>query len=168
LEKIAVYPGTFDPVTFGHIHIIKRAAKLFDKVIMAISSDNYKKTLFTAEERLALIKECCLEDLPNVELDIFDGLLVDYVEKKGAVAIIRGLRAVSDFEFEMQMASVNRHLDEKVETIFLMTDAEYSFISSSIIKNVASLGGDIRHFVPDIVVESLRKKYKVGENHGKC
>jgi len=166
LQKIAVYPGTFDPVTFGHIHIIKRASKLFDKVIMAVASDNYKKTLFTADERLELIRKCCLGDLPNVELEIFDGLLVKYVEKKGAVAIIRGLRAVSDFEYEMQMASVNRHLDEKVETIFLMTDAEYSFISSSIIKNVASLGGDIRHFVPEIVEEALKKKYKVGENYG--
>jgi len=166
LERIAVYPGTFDPVTDGHINIIKRAAKLFDKVIMAVSSDNYKKTLFTVEERLALIKECCLEDLPNVELGVFDGLLVDYLESKGAIAIIRGLRAVSDFEYEMQMASVNHLLNEKVETVFLMTDAEYSFISSSIIKNVAALGGNIDHFVPMVVGEALRKKYKVGERHG--
>ncbi|MDK2823228.1 MAG: pantetheine-phosphate adenylyltransferase [Clostridia bacterium] len=163
MTKIAVYPGTFDPVTFGHMHIIKRAARLFDKVIMAVAADNYKKTIFTVEERLHLIRECCLDGLPNVELDVFNGLLVDYLHKKGAVAIIRGLRAVSDFEYEMQMASINRHLDQRVETIFLMTDAEYSFISSSIIKNVAELGGDIEQFVPGIVVEALRKKYKVGE-----
>jgi len=160
LERIAVYPGTFDPVTDGHINIIKRAAKLFDKVIMAVSSDSYKKTLFTVEERLSLIKDCCLEDLPNVELDVFGGLLVDYLDRKGAIAIIRGLRAVSDFEYEMQMASVNHLLNEKVETVFLMTDAEYSFISSSIIKDVASLGGNIDHFVPMVVGEALRKKYK--------
>lgn len=166
--KIAVYPGTFDPVTFGHIHIINRAAKLFDKVIMAVAEDSHKQTTFTVEERLKLVEECCLAQLENVELDVFDGLLVDYVEKKGAVAIIRGLRAVSDFEYEMQMASINRHLDERVETVFLMTDAEYSFISSSIIKNVANLGGDIEQFVPTIVADALRKKYKVGDsNSGK-
>lgn len=166
LQKIAVYPGTFDPVTFGHMHIIKRAAKLFDKVIMAVALDNNKKTLFTAEERIALIKECCLGDLPNVEIELFDGLLVNYVEQKGAVAIIRGLRAVSDFEFEMQMASVNRHLNENVETIFFMADAEYSFVSSSIIKSVAALDGDVSHFVPVTVEKALKNKYKVGENHG--
>ncbi|MFZ7104671.1 MAG: pantetheine-phosphate adenylyltransferase [Peptococcaceae bacterium] len=165
-EKIAVYPGTFDPVTFGHIHIINRAAKLFDKVIMAVACDSHKKTTFTIEERLNLVKKCCMHDLENVELDVFDGLLVDYVEAKGAVAIIRGLRAVSDFEFEMQMASINRHLDERVETIFLMTDAEYSFISSSIIKNVGALGGNIEQFVPGIVAEALRNKYKVGDGRG--
>ncbi|MGI6225027.1 MAG: pantetheine-phosphate adenylyltransferase [Peptococcales bacterium] len=164
--KIAVYPGTFDPVTYGHMHIIKRAAKLFDRVIMAVALETNKKTLFTAEERIALIKECCLEGLDNVELELFDGLLVDYVRKKKAVAIIRGLRAVSDFEFEMQMASVNRQLAESVETIFLMTDPEYSFISSSIIKNVASLDGEVRYFVPEVVANALRKKYKVGEMSG--
>lgn len=167
MQKIAVYPGTFDPVTFGHMHITQRAAKLFDKVIMAVALDNNKKTLFTAEERLTLIKECCLNGLPNVEIEIFDGLLVDYVEKKGAVAIIRGLRAVSDFEYEMQMASVNRNLNENLETIFLMADPEHSFISSSIIKNVAALGGDVSHFVPPSVEKALKNKYKVGENHGK-
>lgn len=166
MQKIAVYPGTFDPVTFGHMHITQRAAKLFDKVIMAVALDNNKRTLFTAEERKALIEECCLADLPNVEIEIFDGLLVNYVRKKGAVAIIRGLRAVSDFENEMQMASVNRHLNQNVETIFLMTDAEYSFISSSVIKNVAALGGDVSHFVPPSVEKALKKKYKEGENRG--
>ncbi|MFZ5943213.1 MAG: pantetheine-phosphate adenylyltransferase [Bacillota bacterium] len=166
MGKIAVYPGTFDPVTYGHMHIIKRAAKMFDKVIMAVASDNYKKTVFNLDERLNLIKVCCLYDLPNVELDVFDGLLVNYLRQKGAVAIIRGLRAVSDFEYEMQMASVNRHLDNKVETVFLMTDPEYSFISSSIIKNVAALGGDIQQFVPENVAQALKNKYKVGENRG--
>ncbi|NLT94662.1 MAG: pantetheine-phosphate adenylyltransferase [Clostridia bacterium] len=167
MQKIAVYPGTFDPVTFGHVHITQRAAKLFDKVIMAIALDSSKKTLFTVEERMALIEECCLADLPNVEIEIFEGLLVNYVKKKGAVAIIRGLRAVSDFENEMQMASINRHLNENVETIFLMTDSEYSFISSSVIKNVAALGGDVSHFVPPAVEKALKKKFKVGEINGK-
>ncbi|MDK2823589.1 MAG: pantetheine-phosphate adenylyltransferase [Clostridia bacterium] len=158
VEKIAVYPGTFDPVTYGHIHILKRAAKLFDKVIMAVAADNYKKTIFTAEERIGLIEACGLQGLNNVELDIFNGLLCDYLEKKGAVAIIRGLRAISDFEYEMQMGSLNRHLNNKVETVFLMADSEYSFISSSIIKNVAVLGGNIEQFVPDKVAEALREK----------
>jgi len=160
MERVAVYPGTFDPVTFGHMHIIKRAAKLFDKVIMAVANDNYKNTIFTLEERLELIRACCLDDLPNVELETFEGLLVDYLEKKGAIAIIRGLRAVSDFEYEMKMASINKQLNQKIETVFLMTDAEYSFISSSLIKNVAELGGDIEYFVPKIVADALREKYK--------
>ncbi|NLW25423.1 MAG: pantetheine-phosphate adenylyltransferase [Clostridia bacterium] len=160
MERVAVYPGTFDPVTFGHMNIIKRAAKLFDKVIMAVANDNYKNTIFTLEERLELIRACCLDDLPNVELETFEGLLVDYLEKKGAIAIIRGLRAVSDFEYEMKMASINKQLNQKIETVFLMTDAEYSFISSSLIKNVAELGGDIEYFVPKIVADALREKYK--------
>lgn len=162
LARIAVYPGTFDPVTFGHMHIIQRAAKMFDKVIMAVAADNYKKTLFNLEERVELIKTCCLDELDNVEVDVFNGLLVNYLEKKGAIAIIRGLRVISDFEYEMQMASINKHLNEQIETVFLMTDAEYSFISSSIIKNVAELGGEIEQFVPGIVAEALREKYKVG------
>jgi len=165
LTKIAVYPGTFDPVTFGHTHIIKRAAKIFDKIIVAVANDNYKQTIFTLEERLKLIEGCCLEDLPNVEIDVFDGLLVNYLEGKGAVAIIRGLRVVSDFEYEMQMASINKYLDERIETVFLMADAKYSFISSSIIKSVAQLGGNIEHFVPGIVAEALREKYKAGSNY---
>lgn len=161
MQKTAVYPGTFDPVTYGHMHIIKRATKLFDKVIMAVSLDNNKKTLFNAEERIELIRKCYFGDLPNMEVDTFNGLLVNYVNKKKAIAIIRGLRAVSDFEYEMQMASVNRNLDEKVETVFLMADPEYSFISSSVIKNVASLGGDVSHFVPAVVCEALRRKYNM-------
>lgn len=156
--RVAIYPGTFDPVTYGHMHIIKRAAKIFDRVIIAVALETNKQTLFNADERLALIKKCCLGDFENIELEFFGGLLVDYVKKKGAVAIIRGLRAVSDFEYEMQMSSVNRQLNEAAETIFLMADPEYSFISSSIIKNVAALGGDIRYFVPVIVEKALVKK----------
>ena len=160
MTKIAVYPGSFDPVTYGHVHIIQRAAKIFDKVIMAVTDDNYKNTIFSLEERLNLIKACCTQKNKNIEIDVFNGLLVDYMEKTGAVAIIRGLRAVSDFEYEMQMASINKHLNRRVETVFLMSDAEYSFISSTMIKNVARLGGDISHFVPEEVAVALKEKYK--------
>ena len=163
MTKIAVYPGSFDPVTYGHVHIIQRAAKMFDKVIMAVAGENYKHTIFTLEERIQLIEACCVKDKENIEIDVFEGLLVDYLDEKGAVAIIRGLRAVSDFEYEMQMASINKHLNDKIETIFLMSDAEYSFISSSIIKNVAKLGGNINHFVPDVVAKALQEKYRAGE-----
>lgn len=167
VTTIAVYPGTFDPVTYGHINILKRAAKIFDKVIMAVAADNYKNTIFSVEERLSLIQQCCqkgcLKDIPNIEVDIFHGLLINYLEEKKAVAIIRGLRAISDFEYEMQMAAINKHLNCKVETVFLMTAAEYSFVSSSIIKSVAMMGGDVDKFVPPVVVDALKDKYKVGD-----
>ena len=116
MERVAVYPGTFDPVTFGHMNIIKRAAKLFDKVIMAVANDNYKNTIFTLEERLELIRACCLDDLPNVELETLK--VIGGLFRKGAIAIIRGLRAVSDFEYEMKMASINKQLNQKIETVF--------------------------------------------------
>lgn len=168
MTKIAVYPGSFDPVTYGHVHIIQRAAKIFDKVIMAVTDDNYKSTIFSLEERLKLIERCCIQEKKNIEIDVFDGLLVDYMEKTGAVAIIRGLRAVSDFEYEMQMASINKHLNNRVETVFLMSDAEYSFISSSMIKNVARLGGDIDHFVPKEAAIALKEKFKEQYSKKSC
>ncbi len=156
--KICIYPGTFDPVTNGHLDIIGRAAALFDKVIIGVAKDNYKNVLFDDEERLAIM-EAVTADLPNVETEIFSGLLMDYCREKGACAVIRGLRAVSDFEYEMQLALMNKKLNPKVETVFLMTGQQHSFISSSIIKDVASLGGCITGLVPPLVKEKILEKY---------
>lgn len=158
-EKIAIYPGTFDPVTNGHIHVVKRGVKIFDKLIIAVANDNYKATIFTAKERVELLKEC-FKDEPKVTIDIFSGLVAEYSEEKNATAMIRGLRAISDFEYEMQMAAMNKTLNPNLETVFLMTDAKYSFISSSIIKKVACLGGDISTLVPDNVAQVLEEKYQ--------
>ena len=157
--KVAVYPGTFDPVTYGHIHIVKRTTKIFDKVVVAVANDNYKKTIFTVRERMDLLRACFRND-PKVEIDMFSGLIADYAVEKQAVALIRGLRAISDFEYEMQMAAMNRSLNSELETIFLMTDAKYSFISSTLIKKVACLGGDIDALVPSVVAKALEEKYK--------
>ena len=156
--KICIYPGTFDPVTNGHLDIIGRAAALFDNVIIGVAKDNYKNVLFDDRERLAIM-EAVTGDLPNVETEIFSGLLMDYCREKGACAVIRGLRAVSDFEYEMQLALMNKKLNPKVETVFLMTGQQHSFISSSIIKDVASLGGCITGLVPPLVEEKIREKY---------
>ena len=156
--KICIYPGTFDPVTNGHLDIIGRAAALFDKVIIGVAKDNYKNVLFDDEERLAIM-EAVTADLPNVETEIFSGLLMDYCREKGACAVIRGLRAVSDFDYEMQLALMNKKLNPKVETVFLMTGQQHSFISSSIIKDVASLGGCITGLVPPLVKEKILEKY---------
>lgn len=157
--KIAVYPGTFDPITNGHLDIVERAAKLFDQVVIGVAAENYKNNLFTLEERVALVRTTVAR-LPNVQVEGFHGLLMDFVHAKKAQAIIRGLRAVSDFEYEFQMYLMNKKLDEKVETIFLMTANEYSFLSSSIIKQVASLGGCITGLVPAEVEKALKEKFK--------
>lgn len=165
-EKIAIYPGTFDPVTNGHVHIVSRSVKIFDKVIVAVANDNYKTTIFTAKERVDLLKEC-FKDEPKVEVKIFSGLVTEYAVVENADALIRGLRAISDFEYEMQMAAMNRTLNANLETIFLMTDAKYSFISSSLIKKVACLGGKVDTLVPKIVIKYLEEKYqKAGVYHG--
>lgn len=156
--KIAVYSGTFDPITNGHMSIIKRAIGLFDKVYIAVAEETYKNTLFDVEERVALVKES-VADLENVEAEKFTGLLVDYAQSRGAVAIVRGLRVISDFEYEMQMASFNRHLNPHIETVFFTADGEFSMVSSSMIRNIASLHGDIQDFVPAPVYEALHKKY---------
>lgn len=156
--KIAVYSGTFDPITNGHMSIIKRAIGLFDKVYIAVAEETYKNTLFDVEERVALVKES-VANLENVEAEKFTGLLVDYAQSRGAVAIVRGLRVISDFEYEMQMASFNRHLNPHIETVFFTADGEFSMVSSSMIRNIASLHGDIQDFVPAPVYEALRKKY---------
>ncbi len=155
--KIAVYPGTFDPITNGHLDVIKRALKIFDRLIVLVAHHPEKNTLFSVEERLEMIKEV-LKDMKNVEVDAYDGLLVDYVKKKNAIAIIRGMRAVSDFEFEFQMALMNRHLYPDIEILFLFPDERYTYLSSSLIKEVISLGGDVSSFVPPSVLERLRRK----------
>jgi pantetheine-phosphate adenylyltransferase len=157
--SIAVCPGSFDPVTYGHLDIIQRGAKVFDKVIVAVLINRNKTNpVFTVEERLELLREVT-KDMPNVEVDTFNGLLVDYMHTKGAKAIIKGLRAVSDFEYEMQMASINRLLDSKIETFFMMTNNQYSFLSSSIVKEVGKYGADVSSLVPPIVEKALREKF---------
>jgi len=157
-EKLVVYPGTFDPITNGHLSILTRALKVFDKLIIAISNNPQKAPLFTMEERIFMIREV-LKDQPNIEIDSFDGLLVDYVVKKKTNVVIRGLRAMSDFEYEFQMALMNRKLNREVQSIFLMTDYKWFYTSSTIIKEAASLGGDISGLVPAIVAKMLRKKF---------
>lgn len=155
--RTVVYPGSFDPPTNGHLDIIRRAARLFDSVIVAIANNEEKKPLFTLKERLHLVGQSIV-DLPNVRVDSFDGLLVDYVDKSGGQAVIRGLRAISDFEFEFQLALMNRKLNERVETIFMMPKETYTFLSSRIIKEIARLGGDVKAFVPAHVEMALKKK----------
>ena len=156
--RVAVYPGTFDPITNGHIDILERAVNLFDRVIVAIAVENYKDTLFNLEERKQLVEAAC-KHLPRTEVHVFDGLLMKFVETVNAQAIIRGLRAVSDLEYEMQMAMMHKRLNNNVETVFLMSATKYSFLSSSIIKQVALLDGSVKGLVPEEVEEALKQKY---------
>jgi pantetheine-phosphate adenylyltransferase len=158
MKRIAVYPGTFDPVTNGHVDIVERSLRMFDKVIVAIAANPKKKPLFSLEERLAMFT-AALKGRRNVVIEGFDRLLVDYMKQKKAVGLIRGLRAVSDFEYEMQMALMNRRLDSDIETVFLMPSEEYTFVTSTIVKEAASYGGDVSSLVPNVVVAMLRKKY---------
>ncbi|KUJ96780.1 MAG: pantetheine-phosphate adenylyltransferase [Desulfonauticus sp.] len=158
MEKIAIYPGTFDPLTNGHVSLVKRGLKIFDQIIVAVALHSPKKTLFSLEERIALAQEV-FASCPRVKVEGFSGLLVDYVRKRKAVAILRGLRAVSDFEYEFQMALMNRKLSREIQTVFLMTDYKWLYISSTIIKEVASLGGDVHGLVPEVVEKALYKKY---------
>ena len=155
--KIAIYPGSFDPVTKGHIDILKTATEIFDKVIIAVAHNSAKVGFVPVEKRVELITES-VKDMPNVEVDAFEGLTINYAKEKGATVLIRGLRAVSDFEYEMQMASFNRHLNPDIETVFFTADGEFSLVSSSMIRNIASLHGDIKSFVPAPVYEALLKK----------
>ncbi len=161
---IAVYPGSFDPITYGHIDIIERGSKLFDKVVVAILINPNKKPLFTVEERLEMIRNS-LGHLPEekIEISSFSGLLVDYVKKINAKAILRGIRAISDFEYEFQMALTNRRLLKKVDTVFMMPDERYSYLSANLVREIASFGGDISHFVPPHVEKKLKEKFKKGE-----
>jgi pantetheine-phosphate adenylyltransferase len=153
----AIYPGSFDPVTNGHLDVIERARKLFDEVIVAVAHNEEKQPLFTLDERLALLQRT-VGGIDSVRIAHFEGLLVDFAVDQGAVAVVRGLRAVSDFEFEFQMALMNRKLQSAVETIFLMPKEEYTYLSSRIIKEIARLGGDVSSFVPGIVATALGKK----------
>jgi pantetheine-phosphate adenylyltransferase len=158
--KICIYPGTFDPFTNGHLDVLERAAKLFDHVRVAIAIDSTKAPLFTPEQRVDLIT-ANLHGLPNVDVVSFEGLLVEFARKQKAHAIIRGLRALSDFEFEFNMALMNRHLDPSVETIFVMPNESYSYTSSSLVKQIAKLGGDVAKFVPPNVARALKKAHAV-------
>ena len=155
--RTAIYPGSFDPMTNGHLDVIERAVKLFDRVIVAVAKNESKQPLFTLQERVDLVRQG-IQHLPSVEADSFDCLLVDYVERCSAQAIVRGLRAVSDFEFEFQLALMNRKLNEKVETIFMMPKDTYTFLSSRIVKEIARLGGDVSAFVPPPVQAALIRK----------
>jgi pantetheine-phosphate adenylyltransferase len=157
IKKIAVYPGSFDPITFGHLDIINRALKIFDEVVIAVARNERKSPLFSVEERVDLIKSVMKQN-ERVKVDTFDGLLVDYARSRKAQAIIRGLRAISDFEYELQMAQINRGISKDVETVFLMTSVFYSFLSSSIVKEVHSLKGPIDGLVPPLVKKALDDK----------
>ncbi|HVC20878.1 MAG TPA: pantetheine-phosphate adenylyltransferase [Vicinamibacterales bacterium] len=157
VERLAVYPGSFDPLTNGHVDIILRGARLFDRIIVAILVNAEKAPLFTMQERLEIAREVFREQ-PNVEVDTFDGLLVDYVVRRSAHVIVRGLRAISDFEFEFQMALMNRRLTPQIETVFMMPAEQYTYISSRLIKEVFSLGGRVSGLVPDTVEARLRDK----------
>ncbi len=159
MKHIAVYPGTFDPVTNGHIDLVERSLRIFDEVIVAVAVNPKKKPLFSLEERIDMFRKA-LTKHSRVRIEGFVGLLVDYVREKKAVGIIRGLRAVSDFEYEMQMALMNRRLDSKIETVFLMPNEEYSFITSTIVREAASYGGDVSSLVPKVVVGQLKKKFR--------
>ncbi len=158
MQRIAIYPGSFDPVTFGHIDITKRGLKLFDHIIVAILHNPGKKSLFTIEERLEMLNES-MAGIGSVEFDTFDGLLVDYAQQRGAQAVLRGMRAVSDFEYEFQLALMNRKLNREVETVFFMTGLRWIFTSSSIIKEAARFGGDVSDMVPPDVHKRLKVKF---------
>jgi pantetheine-phosphate adenylyltransferase len=156
-DVLAIYPGSFDPMTNGHVDIIRRGSKLFDRIVIAVLINLEKAPLFTVPERVEIAREV-FAGTANVEVDTFDGLLVDYVEKRAGQAVIRGLRAVSDFEFEFQLALMNRKLNERVETIFMMPKDTYTFLSSRIVKEIARLGGDVSAFVPAAVQSALIRK----------
>jgi len=162
--RTAIYPGSFDPLTNGHLDVIQRAVKLFDRVVVAVARNESKQPLFTLKERLELVRGAT-KNLPAVEADSFDCLLVEYVNQQKAQAIVRGLRAVSDFEFEFQLALMNRKLNERIETIFMMPKDTYTFLSSRIVKEIARLGGDVSTFVPANVRKALVKKLKGRAHH---
>lgn len=155
---VAIYPGSFDPITNGHLSILRRGVDIFGKIIIAVAHNPQKAGLFTVEERLDMIRES-LDGTPNVEVDAFEGLLVEYAVKKKAKVILRGIRALSDFEYEFQLALMNRRLERTVQSVFLMTDYKWFYISSTIVKEAASFGGDISGLVPDVVCRRLKEKF---------
>ncbi|MEW6334704.1 MAG: pantetheine-phosphate adenylyltransferase [Thermodesulfobacteriota bacterium] len=164
MKKIAVYPGSFDPITNGHADIINRGLRIFDELIVLVAYNPNKKTLFTVEDRLEMIREV-IKEHSNVRVECFDGLLVDFVRNAGANVILRGLRALSDFEYEFQLALINRRLNREIETVFLMTGYKWFYTSSTIINEAASLGGSVKGLVPDIVNQKLIEKY-AGKKEG--
>jgi len=158
MPDLAIYPGTFDPITNGHLDLIQRGLRIFDRIIVAVAEGSFKKSLFSVEERLEMIREA-LADTPNVIIDSFPGLLVEYVKSQNAQVILRGLRAVTDFEYEFQMAMMNRRMEPDIVTVFLMTSLRWVFLSSSILKEAAVHGGDIAGMVPELVYRKLRQKF---------
>ncbi len=159
MKKKAIYAGTFDPLTYGHLDLVERSAEIFGKVILAAAAGTPKNTLFTVEERVTMMKQV-VKNMKNVEVTSFDGLLIDYARKRGVTVLIRGIRAYSDFEYEFQMALTNRKLAPEVETLFMMPKETHSYVSSSTVKEVAGLCGDIREFVPAPIARALRRKFK--------
>ena len=156
--RTAIYPGSFDPITFGHLDIIKRSASMFDKLVVGVLNNSAKKSLFSVDERVAMI-ESLTKDYPNVVVDSFDGLMVDYAKQIGASVVIRGLRAVTDFEYELQIAQTNRVESPEIDTVFLTTSLKYSYLSSTIVKEFASYGGDISKFVPKDIIPLIMDKF---------
>lgn len=159
MKKKAIYPGSFDPVTYGHIDILTRASRIVDELVIGVLNNRAKNPLFSLEERVSMIKEMT-KDMPNVTVASFDGLLVEFMNEIGATLIVRGLRAVTDFEYELQIAQANHVQDSKIETIFLTTDPKYSYLSSTIVKEFASYGGNISNFVPECFIDRIYKKYQ--------
>lgn len=159
-SRIAIYPGSFDPVTYGHLDIIKRGLKIFNHVVVAVARNSQKNSLFSIDERIELI-QTVLKDEPRVSVDTFTGLLIDYVASKKAHVVIRGLRAISDFEYEFQIAQMNSTIDHDIETMFMMTSVQYGYLSSSIVKEVCSLGGTVDSFVPPEVKSAMQQKYNL-------
>ncbi len=157
--RVAIYPGSFDPITYGHLNIIERGARLFDKLVIAVAHNVKKQSLFTVEERLDMIRETT-QDFPNVEIDAFSGLLIDYANSKNACAVLRGLRSLSDFDFEFQMALMNHRLNPDIETVFLMTGEEHLFVASQLVRELGSFGGDISGLVPPLVHDRVKEKFK--------
>ncbi|MBM4165692.1 MAG: pantetheine-phosphate adenylyltransferase [Ignavibacteria bacterium] len=155
--KLAIYPGTFDPITFGHIDVLERAVEIFDNVIIAVSTQSGKRPLFTLDERIEMIREV-LKGTFNVAVESFHGLLMDYAQTKGAVAVVRGLRAISDFEYEFQMALMNRKLTNNISTVFLMPHEKYTYLNSTLVREIAMLGGNCSNFVPEFVEKRLQEK----------
>jgi pantetheine-phosphate adenylyltransferase len=158
MKKIAIYPGTFDPITNGHVDLISRCLAIFDRVVVSVAPSTRKSPLFTVAERVDMVKEATAS-MDGVEVEVFEGLLVDHVISKGASVVLRGLRAVSDFEYELQMALMNRRLSSKVETVFMMPSEEYSYLTSTVIKEVAGYGGNVEGLVPDCVLMRLRERF---------